>query len=189
MAAAYRRSEDDAFYVTQAADAAASATFGARYLFAGLERESLEATLRVDLALTPALTVQLYAQPFVSNGDYEAFRALRRPASYDFLPYGSEGSTLRFDEGSGRYSADADGPGPAPALAFADPDFRVRSLRGNLVVRWEYRPGSTLFLVWSQSRSDRSSDPTLEPWSDLGRAWGDPGRNVFLIKANYWLGS
>ncbi|MCA9737471.1 MAG: carbohydrate binding family 9 domain-containing protein, partial [Gemmatimonadetes bacterium] len=85
VAAAYRRSEDDAFYVTQAADAAASATFGARYLFAGLERESLEATLRVDLALTPALTVQLYAQPFVSNGDYEAFRALRRPASYDFL--------------------------------------------------------------------------------------------------------
>ncbi|MEZ4415874.1 MAG: DUF5916 domain-containing protein [Gemmatimonadota bacterium] len=187
--AAYRRSEDDAFYVAQGVDSAAATTFGSRYVFANLARESVDVTLRLDLALTPDLTLQLYAQPFVASGAYTDFRALARPSSYDFLRYGDGASTVSSDPGTGRVRVDADGAGPAATVSFADPDFRLRSLRGNLVLRWEYRPGSTLFFVWSQNRSDRVTDAELEPWGDLSHTWRDPGQHVFLIKANYWLGS
>ena len=78
------------------------------------------------------------------------------------------------------------GPGADP-ITFVNPDFRIRSLRGNLVVRWEYRPGSTLFLVWNQNRGSHSFDPT---WNGVSDIWGlrhDPQQNVFLIKLNYYL--
>lgn len=93
-------------------------------------------------------------------GDYENFKELVRPKSYAFTPY--------------------------PGLSF-NPDFRRRSLRSNLVLRWEYLPGSTLFLVWSQSRRDNSANPELEPWSNLGKSFADEGANLFLAKLSYWM--
>ena len=137
------------------------------------------------MALTPSLTLQVYAQPFVATGEYDRFAALSAPRTFDFLPYGQGTSTLDLDDGV--YTADADGPGPAPSIRFSDPDFRVRSLRSNVVLRWEYLPGSTLFFVWSQDRADRSRDADFDGIGDLGRLFSDPMRNVFLIKASYWL--
>lgn len=183
----YRKSWDAAFYVTQGPDADAVATFGRRYLFADLGQESLDLTARFDLAITPNMTLQLYAQPFIATGQYEGFKAFASPSSFQFFDYGAGASTLDFDPEANVYTADADGAGPAEAIAFANPDFRLRSLRGNLVLRWEYLPGSTLFLVWSQDRFDRDSDPAFGGFSDLGHSFGDTGRNVFLIKVNYWL--
>ncbi len=173
------------FYVTQRDDPAAAATFGRRYLFAELDQASIDVTARMDMALTPTMTLQIYAQPFVASGDYERFGALASPGTFDFLRYG-EGSSTITRAGDG-YTVDADGPGPAAPISFTDPDFRRRSFRSNVVLRWEYLPGSTLFLVWSQDRADRVIDSEFDGVGDLRRIFSDPMRNVFLIKASYWL--
>ena len=178
-------SRTDAFYVTQADDPTATATFGRRYLFGELKQVSLDVTARIDMALTPSMTLQVYAQPFVATGDYERFGALTAPGTYDFLRYGDNGSSV--DLADGVYTVDADGSGPAEAVRFQNPDFRVRSFRSNVVLRWEYVPGSTLFLVWSQDRADRFADPDFDGIADLRRLFSDPMRNVLLIKASYWL--
>ena len=82
---------------------------------------------------------------------------------------------------------DPDGPGEAPSISFSNPDFSLRSLRSNLVMRWEYRPGSTLFLVWNHGRSGYSDDPAFGGFRDLGDLLDDTMRNTFMVKVNYWL--
>ena len=83
---------------------------------------------------------------------------------------------------------DPDGAGAAAAFTFDDPDFSVRSLRGTAVLRWEYRPGSTVYFVWTQQRSGEEPTGTF----DFNRAYPalfrDRPDNVFLIKVSYWLG-
>ena len=86
-----------------------------------------------------------------------------------------------------RYTADPDGTGPADAFSFGNPDFRYRSLRSNLVLRWEYMPGSTLFLVWNHGQSGYGTDPTFRVFDQLGSMFGDDQQNTFLVKVNYWL--
>ena len=108
------RSGSAAFYVAQVADPLAGSTHGTRYIFAGLERATLGMTARTDLALTPRMTLQVYAEAFLSTGDYEEFGALRTGGTFDFLRYGEEGSTISRD--GDFYSVDADGPGPAAAI-------------------------------------------------------------------------
>jgi uncharacterized protein DUF5916 len=178
-----RKSRSAAFYVTQRDDPAAVATFGRRYVFGELEQTSIDLTARVDMALTPVMTLQVYAQPFVATGDYSRFGALVAPGSFDFLRYGEGGATIGLD--SDVYTVDADGTGPATEMQFQNPDFRIRSFRSNVVLRWEYLPGSTLFFVWSQDRADRSRDPVFD--NDLTRLFSDPMRNVFLVKLSYWF--
>ena len=181
----YTRSMTPAFYVTQSADPAAEATYGRRYLFAELRRSSINVTLRTDLALTPKLTLQVYAQPFVSTGDYEGFAALEAPRTYSFRRFGEGASTI--ERTGDFYSVDADGTGPARTIRFYNPDFRLRSFRSNVVLRWEYVPGSTFFLVWAQDRSDRISDPAFDGVGDLQNLFSDPMRNVLLAKASFWI--
>jgi len=179
------RSWAPVFYVGQVPDPLAGRTWSRRYLFAELERTSLSATVRVDLAVTPLITLQVYAEPFLSSGDYEGFGALETPGTYDFLRFGEGGSTLLQTDDF--YSVDADGPGPGRAIHFPNPDFRVRSFRSNVVLRWEYLPGSTLFVVWTQDRFGRASEPGLDGIDDVRDLWNDPMRNVLLVKASYWL--
>jgi hypothetical protein len=184
----YTASRSTGFYVTQREDATAVDTYGGRYLFAELEQDILSATVRADIALSPTLTIQWYAQPFIASGDYAGFKELRAPRTYDFLRYGRDGaSTLSYDGEEGSYEADPDGPGPAPGISFDNPDFSFRSLQSNLVMRWEYVPGSTLFLVWNHGRSGFSADPTFNGFGGLGDLMDDTMRNTFMIKVNYWL--
>jgi hypothetical protein len=142
----------------------------------------------MDWALTPNLSVQLWAQPFIATGDYEGFKELATPRTFDFLAYGVDGnSTIAFDDAEGVYTVNPDGDGPAPAISFYNPDFSIRSLRSNLVVRWEYLPGSTLFLVWNHGRSGYSSDPRFRLGDGLRDLWNDDQQNTFLLKLNYWI--
>ncbi len=183
----YQRSRYRSFYVGQYADPTATATFGNRYLFTPLDQDVLGISTRLNYYFTPALSLQLYAQPFVATADFRSPRSLVKPRTYAFRDYGTGGSTVQVDPTSGATTIDADGAGPSPSYTYGNQDFRIRSIRSNLVLRWEYRPGSTLFLVWNQSRFNSGTDPRFRPFRDLGDIFSDDMRNVLLIKANYYF--
>jgi len=182
---AYQAFNYDQFYVTQRVDDAATSTYGRRYLFSALDQDQLSLTFRLNWVLTPNLSLQWYAQPFVATGDYDRYSYVRTPSAYDYATYGEDGSTISYDEATNRYTATA-GPGAA-AVTFTNPDFRLRSLRSNLVVRWEYLPGSTLFVVWNQNRASQVGDPRFNSLKDVWGIWDDPMQNVLLVKVNYYL--
>lgn len=167
-------------------DPLADRTFGKRYAFARLDQITLSSAVRLNWTFTPELSFQLYAQPLFSAGDYSEYKELARARSYDFVRYGEEGSA--FDEET--LTADPDGPdGPAPPLALPNRDFNFASLRGTAVARWEYRPGSTLYLVWTQQRSGSAADPYFDVGSSFDQLAGAPVQNVFVLKMNWWFSS
>ena len=84
------------------------------------------------------------------------------------------------------YEVDPDGPGPADVLTFGKPDFNFKSLRGNAVLRWEYMAGSTLYFVWTQSRSDFEDDGDFNFGASMGRMLQAPAENIFMVKLTYW---
>ena len=183
-------------YVTTVADATADRTFGSRYVFAGLDQTTLGIDTRVNVTFTPALSLEMYAQPFFSTNDFHALKELRAPRTYDFLQYGVDTGTAVREEGA-RTVVDPDGDGPAPSFAVSDRDFNLNSLRGNAVLRWEWRQGSTLFLVWQQDRAGRLGALDAER---QGREIGDfdvrtnlddlfrtRPTNVLVLKVSYWL--
>lgn len=171
---------DRAQYVDTLDDATATATHGRRYLFGDIDQRTLSAGVRLSWTFSPGLSLQLYAQPLVSSGSYRGFASLERPRSFSFAPL----SSLR-REGD-EYVGDPDGEGPAAPLRFDAPDFSYRSLRGNVVLRWEFRPGSTLYAVWTQDREDEEADGRFRLGRSLDRLVGAPADNVFLVKIAYW---
>jgi uncharacterized protein DUF5916 len=171
-------------YVTTVPDAAAAATFGARYIFATLDQHEVSMITRLDWTFTPSLSLQLFLQPLISAGDYQNLKEFARPRSYDFAVYGQDkGSVTQTAGGS-----DIDpGDGGAP-FSVPEQDFTIRSLRANAVVRWEWSPGSTLFLVWQQNRENDEAFGTLRFSRDVDALFsGGESRNVLAVKASYWL--
>jgi hypothetical protein len=192
----YNRRHMSAQYVSSVADPLATETFGRRYIFGGLNQTTFSLETRLNVTFTPLLSLQLYLEPFISTGNYRELKELERPGTFKFLEYGTDIGTVSQNPGGG-YVVDPDGGGPAAQFAVSDRDFSYRSLIGNAVVRWEWRPGSTIFLVWQQSRISSLRGDGLtgtDPWIggfDLGRDVGDmfstPADNIFVIKVNYWL--
>lgn len=183
----YSRSHAMSQFVTRAADALAADTYGARYVFATLDQHQVSVVTRLDWTFTPALSLQLFAQPLIASGDFYDFKELARPRAYDFEVYGRDiGTIARSNEGI--YSADPDGAGPAAPVSFADGDFNQRSLRGNAVVRWEYRPGSALFFVWQQSRFESVRNGRFDFGDDAAELFSTAPENVFVIKGTWWVG-
>jgi hypothetical protein len=160
-----------------------AATFGGRYVFGRIEQKLVAAEVRLDWTFTPRLTLQAYLQPFLAVGSYGRFKELARPKSLDYSVYGEGDSTIGYSDG--RYEVDPDGAGPAAAFSFADPDFNFKSLRGTIVLRWEYLPGSLLYLVWTQNRADYAHPGDLRLGRDLRDLLTAPGDNIFLIKVSY----
>lgn len=192
----FRRQRTGAQYVTTVADALADHTYQNRYIFADLEQTTVSLTARLNATFTPDLTFELYAEPLLSSGDYGTLMELAAPRTFDFNRFG-EGASSIAKQADGRYLIDPDGAGPAAEFHVRDADFNVRSLIGNAVLRWEWRPGSTLFLVWQQSRSGRLTGnvgaPGLHPVGgfdlghDAGALFDLRPDNIFQIKLNYWL--
>jgi uncharacterized protein DUF5916 len=129
-------------------------------IYGRLRRHVVSITGRATYAFTREMTIEAYLQPFLAVGDYTDIRQLARPRSFEFTP----------------------------ATLTTDPDFNNKSLRGNLVFRWEYVRGSTLFVVWNRSTSDDARPGVFSAGRDLRDAFGAPGTNVFIVKFNYWLG-
>jgi hypothetical protein len=161
----------------------------AHYVRGRLAQSTAALTLRAGYTFTPELSLQVYAQPFISAGSYRDFARVTTPAAAAFAdrftPYSD--AQLGYDAAAGAYQVDANADG-VPDFSFGDPDFTVRELRSNVVLRWEYRPGSTLFLVWSQGRSMSDGGGRLRLGPDLGDLLRAPGTNTLTVKASYWLG-
>ncbi len=178
-------------YVAAHPDPLATRTYGTRYVFGDIDQVSLSFTTRADWTFSPNLSLQLYLQPLLASGNYLRFKEFREAGTFDFDYYGTDRGTLQRLP-SGQYLVDPDGDGPAPPFtfgsAFGQDDFVFRSLRGNLVLRWEYRPGSRLYFVWQHLRSGDARDHALDPFDDLGRLFAEPAENIFQIKLDYWLG-
>jgi len=179
----FERVFEYAQYVDTYDDLLASHTYGKRYVFGELDQKTLSASLRLNWTFTPRLSLQLYVQPLISAGDYTNFKELSAPSSYDFMVYGENGST--FDSESNM--ADPDGEGPAEPIEIDDPDFNVKSLRGNAVLRWEYLPGSVVYFVWTQTRSEAEEIGDFRFEESMTKMFAAEPDNIFMIKLTYWL--
>ena len=129
-------------------------------IYGRLLRHVISITGRATYAFSRDMTLEAYMQPFVAVGQYTDIRRLSVPRSFTFAP-----GTLSYD-----------------------PDFNDKSVRGNVVFRWEYTKGSALFLVWNLSRTDASRPGVFSPRRDLARAFTGPGANALIVKFSYWLG-
>ncbi len=182
----YNMNRNNSQWVNAFDDPTAIATYGKRYVFASLDQKTVSASIRLNWTFTPALSLQMYMQPLISSGKYTQYKALQRPRSYDFLVFGRDGKST-FDQQT--YIADPDGNGPAPSMTIDNPDFNYKSLRGNAVLRWEYRRGSTLYLVWTQSRNETTDYGYFDFGHSLNRFLTTKPNNIFLVKFSYWLKS
>ena len=120
-----------------------------------------------------------------------ALRSIQRTArakTFDFAVYGKDQGTVTRDRTNQVVQIDPDGAGPAPAFEFDEPEFTVRALHGNAVLRWEYRPGSTAYFVWQQVREDEIAVANLNATRRPTDAFRVAARNVFLVKVSYWFG-
>lgn len=138
------------------------------YTFAHLEQRTTSLQTRINFTATPNLTLQVYAEPFVSKGRYSNVRELDNPraASYDarFKPYAD------------------------PAVSDNPAQFNFKQFRSNVVLRWEYRPGSAVYLVWQQGREDSENvRGTRTLFGDMDRLFNAHPDNTFLVKFSYWL--
>jgi hypothetical protein len=171
-------------FVTSGADSTAALFYGRRYIFSNLKQRDLSMETRVNVTFTPTLSLEMYAQPFIASAAFYNYKQYDRPRGLQKTAF----TPTEITQASRVYTVDVDGAGPAQPISFDNPDFTERSLRGNAVLRWEYRPGSTLFLVWSQSRDDFSADGDLVYSRDRSALFKAHPNNVFLLKASYWLG-
>jgi hypothetical protein len=156
-----------------------------RIVLARLRASTLSLTARADYAFSPHLTLQLYAQPYLGAGRYDQPKnALRSGAHATIRDLGTSAS--RLDDGTIAidFSDAATGDSTRVAL-IPDPDFTLRELHGSAVLRWEYRPGSELFLVWTQTRSGSDRLGSLDAGRDMGDLFALRPRNVVLVKMSY----
>jgi uncharacterized protein DUF5916/cellulose/xylan binding protein with CBM9 domain len=159
-----------------------------RFVFGRIDQQTFALTVRADLSLTPNLTVQYYGSPFVSSGTYREFKRITDPRARAyadrFALFGPGQIAL---DAAGVYQVDENRDGVVD-YRFDRPDFDVREFNSNLVVRWEYRPGSLVYLVWSQGRSDGAL--ALGDFA-VARGLRDIFRvhphDVFLIKFSRWF--
>ena len=164
LAASYNHNRDHLQYFDTFTDGAGAE----HYTFAHLEQRTLSLTWRLGYTFTPTTTLQVYASPFVSKGTYSDIREIADARASDF---------------EARYRPYGD-----PAVTSDPGGFNFQEFRSNVVFRWEYRPGSTLFLVWSQGREGSAElEGTRSFRGDLGDLFGRRADDTFLIKVSYWL--
>ncbi|MBI2403626.1 MAG: carbohydrate binding family 9 domain-containing protein [Gemmatimonadetes bacterium] len=156
------------------------------YLFGELEQTTVNLTLRGNVTFTPDLSLQVYAQPFVASGDFTTFKQVSDPRAERFADRFDVFGTDRLIVQDGEVGADLDRNGQVD-LDLGNPDFSYLSFRSNLVLRWEYLLGSTLFLVWQHGRGDSNHDGTFDLGSSLDQLFRSDARNTFVVKVNYWL--
>ncbi len=181
----YSRSIDTRQYVTTESGTRPE-VYGGRYIFGKIDQTTISTRVRVNYSFTPDMTLELYAEPFASSGQYVDFGELKAASTNDLRTYGDPGTgTMINRDSTGTYNViDAVDPG---TFQFADPNFNVLSFRSNVVLRWEWRPGSTLFLVWQQNNSNSADPNERVKLGSFFESIAGIGDNFFAIKVSYWI--
>jgi hypothetical protein len=135
-----------------------AAEYGYHYIFGTIDQKVASATVRLDWGLTQRLSLQCYLQPFIAVGDYNGFKELARARTYDFIPYD--------------YTEN-------------NPDFNYKSFKGNIVLRWEYMPGSLLYFVWTQDRGNYDRPGEFQLGKDLKTLFAEQANNIFFVKMSH----
>jgi hypothetical protein len=145
-------------WVANIPDSSAASTYYTSYVFSDLDQQVTSGTIRLDWGFTPQLSLQMYVQPYIAVGSYSNFKRLTEGGTYDFEPY------------------DYQGP---------DPDFNFKSFKANVVLRWEYRPGSLIYLVWTHDRLNYDNPGVYDLGNDIQSLLDEDADNIFLLKLSY----
>jgi Domain of unknown function (DUF5916) len=168
----------------QYAATATTAGGASRYVMGRMNQHTLSTTVRFDINLTPELSLSYYGSPFISTGQFAGYKLVtdpRAPGYHDRFRRLDANTT--YDPASKTYHVDD----PGGSFTFTNPDFSWRALNSNLVLRWEYKTGSTVYLVWSQSRTNGDFLGDFSAGSDYQRLFGSHPDNTILLKFNYWF--
>jgi hypothetical protein len=155
------------------------------YIMGQLDSKQFSVSARINIGITPDMSIQYYGQPFYFAGDYSKFKTITNPDAADYYDRFHEyaNNEIQLDTENNIYNVDTDGNGTD--FSFDNPDFHFLQYRSNLVYRWEYKPGSTIFLVWSQGRTTDGPEGTFI-FSDYSKELRSaPAQNDFLIKISY----
>ena len=178
----YEREINTQQYVTALAGGGL-ATYGSRYVFAHIDRSTYSTQFRWTYTFKPDLTLDFYGEPFAASGRYSRFGELIAARSRQLREYGTDGSTLAtLPDGTRRVT-----DGASSFTLRNSEDFNVQSFRSNLVLRWEWRAGSTLYLVWQQDAESELITPNRVSAGDMFGSLGRRGDNFFAIKMSYWF--
>ncbi|MCK6603662.1 MAG: carbohydrate binding family 9 domain-containing protein [Ignavibacteriaceae bacterium] len=165
-------------------DPSAMATYGKRYVFGELDQKTVFSTIRLNWTFNPYLTLQLFAQPFISVGKYSYFKELSAPRTDDYHVYGKGASAISYDEGNSEYQVKTQ---EGTQFNFGNPDFNFKSLRLNMILRWEYTPGASVYLVWSHNQMNFDDPGRMEMGRDFKNLFSAEGDDIFMVKATYWF--
>ncbi|MBT3384066.1 MAG: carbohydrate binding family 9 domain-containing protein [Prolixibacteraceae bacterium] len=175
---------DDLQYVTQT-----DYQGGTRYVMAQIDRTTVNMSVRINFNISPDLTIQYWGQPFVATGKYSEFKHITDSKADElsnrFNIYSDEQISYNSDWEAFLVDDNRDG---VDDYSFSKPDFNVKEFLSNLVVRWEYRPGSTVYLVWSQNRSGYINNGSFDFSRDFESLFNEKANNIFLLKFSYRIG-
>ena len=159
-----------------------------RTIVSEMEQRTMRFTARLNYNITPDLTVQYYGQPFITRPEYKNFAFVTQPLATDFDDriHAFSPAEISFDTGNEEYLVDENQDGETD-YSFDKPDFNFVQFRSNLVIRWEYKAGSEIFLVWSQGNSPDSSADLDTPLGEslVNNLFDNQATNIFLVKFTY----
>ena len=181
---AYEKNLSYSQWVDSFDDPFAVSTYGKRYVFATMDQNTVSAGIKLNWTFNPQLSLQMYVQPLISSGRFTDYKELAKPRTYLFNVYGEGNSTINLDD----RTVDPDGSGPAQQFTIGDdPNFNFKSLRGNAVLRWEYLPGSVLYFVWTQTRSNEDDPGEFQFRRSVRQLFKAIPENIFMVKFTYYL--
>ncbi|MCU7525711.1 MAG: carbohydrate binding family 9 domain-containing protein [Ignavibacteria bacterium] len=170
-------------WIDNFSDPVAVNTYGTRYVFGKMKQTTVSANIRLNWTFTPTLSLQVFMQPLISTGKFTDFKELSAPRSLSYRTY--EASQVSYDKENNQYTVKPDKN--AEAFTFDNPDFNFKSLRGNVVLRWEFMAGSSLYLVWTQSKLNEDNPGDMSFRRDFTNLLNAQPDNIFLLKFAYWL--
>ncbi len=159
-----------------------------RYIFGAIDQKTLSMSIRLDLILTPELTIQFWGQPFIATGKYNTFKYITDPKAIRFHDRfrNYDATEISYDPGEEMYSVNESESGLN--YEFENPEFNIKEFLANLVFRWEYRPGSFIYLVWSQSRSGFDPYGEFRLGKNFNDIWDIHPTDAILLKVSFRIG-
>ncbi len=157
-----------------------------RYIFASLKQKTAALTVRLNYSITPDISIEYYGQPFISAGKYTEFKNVHNPMADEFQNrfFVFNPNQISFNASQNMYYID-EGMDGSPDYSVYNPNFNFLEFRSNLVIRWQYNPGSAVYLVWSQGRTGITSSGDFSLGNGISDLFHVKPYNVFLLKFSY----